>query len=333
MSRLVRNATTLLTVAVLLVVGLGLAILAATDHDRAGAMLPTFGTRSASSAAATATAVFETIELPTGATPVVPARLRENRLAALGYYAAMQSSGVDRVGIWQLSLPIRGAKAYIEHHGPTGLTFKEGDVDVAANALGTYGGTVNFSSRSMVGNDDSTPYTRVSYSLTATAGNRPPTDVVVGVDVVWEPYRTALEAVPARTSTIRITRIGYHLGKVDQVVSTRSVTTRNTMVIARFAAVIDELQPFLLGQSASCFTPAITVSTTLYRYRLVFSGGSRSFTVDYGFCGYVGISSNGRAQPLLDDAPRRGGLVATQPLSNEIESVFSPGVPLKHFGS
>jgi len=331
MSRLARSTTTLLAVAVLLVLGLGVAILVGTNHHRPGAVLPTFGTRSRSAATETAAAVFASIKLPQGSSTLVPAHLGKDQLATLGYYAAAQNSGVDRVGIWQLPLSIAQAASFVEHHGPAGLKYEESGVDVVPNALGTYGGTVNFSSRPMVGNDDSSPYTLVTYSLTASTANRPST-VVVGVDVVWEPLRTALETVPARISSLQISRIDFRPGKADHVVSTRSVTTKNVTVIGRFASIIDELQPFLLGQSATCFTPSITASTTLYRYRLVFTGRSHPFIVNYGFCAYVGISTAGRAQPPLDDAPRKDGLVATQPLSNEIESVFSPGVPLKYFG-
>jgi hypothetical protein len=64
----------------------------------------------------------------------------------------------------------------------------------------------------------------------------------------------------------------------------------------------------------------------------VFSGGSSKLAIDYSSCGYVGVAANGRAQPPLDDAPAKDGLVSTQPFSNEIEAVFSPGVALVYYG-
>jgi hypothetical protein len=250
MMRTIRHGTTLLILTVLLVVGFGVGALVATGSDRNGASPPPiFGTRSARAASVTATKVFSSLQLPHGAVPIVPAKIGKDRLAHLGYYAAAQSSGAVRVGIWQVPLAIGNAATYFEHHVPSGLHYEEHGVDLVPNAYGTFGGAVTFSSRSMNGPADATtPYTIVSYSLTAATGTTKPTDVVVGVDVVWEPYRTALEKVPVGTTTVQITRIGFHPEKTNEVVSTRSVASTSRAVIGHFASVIDHLQPFLLGE-------------------------------------------------------------------------------------
>jgi hypothetical protein len=270
---LVRSTAARVALTVLLLAALGLVIIVGTGHNREGAASPVFGTHSPSAAAATAGAVLALVELPPGARSL--AHLSESRLTTLGYYGATGSSGVDRVGIWQLPISINDAATFLEHHAPTGLRYEEADVDVVANEVGTFGGTVSFQSRPIAGPANSTaPFTRVTYSLTAATGDHPPTDVVVGVQVAWEPLRTAAEDLPAGITAVEVTRIGFHLAKVEEVVSTHTVKSTSATVIARFAAIIDRLQPLLLGQPATCFSPEITASTTLYTYRLLFSGGS-----------------------------------------------------------
>ena len=185
--------------------------------------------------------------------------------------------------------------AWIRAHVPAGFT-------LGGTGSGSYGSAPGAPSQSWTDQFELPPVPGVlteRWLVVVVVADGDQTAIRADAQVVWLPARPAAERIPADARVVTITPVFglqpvKRLERLDPV-----VTVTNPAKVAAIAAVIDDLSLFPLG-AFSC--PADFGASMKLTFRTSRDGPVVArLTAEYGGCGTVSVSIDGRSMPALSD--------------------------------
>jgi hypothetical protein len=201
-------------------------------------------------------------------------------------------------------------------HPPTGLT-RAGDGMASQRCTGAAGSCVT--TRYVWYSRPPVPGVLTQRSLEISVAGDGAGLAAVRVDAVdvWVPARPASERIPASAKVVTITPVRG----IGPVTGARPVTITDPATVARIAAVIDSLPVFPPG-SYNCGMDQGRGMRLTFRAA---AGGPMLAVIqgDYGGCGTVSVTINGRPMPAL------GAALTMQQQVLAIAGVQWPGFPAK----